>query len=71
VGIFSNRRNRKERERIVDLARALEAVGPPEGEPGVVTFAELDYLIDLPTEEELAAERADRRRDSIAQRSIP
>lgn len=30
------------------------------------TFAELDYLIDLPTEEALAAERADRRRESVA-----
>ena len=68
MGLFSNRRNRKERERIVDLSAALEAVGPPEGEPGVVTFADLDGWIDLPTEEALAAERADRRRDTIAPR---
>lgn len=71
MGIFRKSRNTKEREKMVDLARALERVGPPEGEPGVVTFADLEGWIDLPTEEALAAERADRRRDSIAPPSIP
>lgn len=70
MSLFRNRRDRKAREKLVDLTKALETVGPPAGEPGVVTFAELDGLIDLPTEGALAAERADRRRDSIAPKDL-
>lgn len=64
MSLFRSRRNRKELERIPDLARALEGVvpeGEPEQEP---TFAELDYLIDLPAEEA----RIDARRDSVVPR---
>lgn len=55
MSLFGNRRNRK------------ELPGVPEVE--VVTFADLDGWIDLPTEEALAADLADRRRDTVAPRS--